>query len=259
MVKLKYPGMACHQALSFSGVLMRIPESEAIFWPGCALMNLDSRILQKTLAVLRRAEPEIQLAAGCCGQPTVYLFPEKAEKRRKQLIDYLKKKGVKRIYTACPNCTLQLRELDGFEIIPVWPILAECIKSEDIEKTEGKFIWHDPCPTKNDPAQQTAARKLLEISHCHWADPEHTGKNTICCGNFHMMEFIAPDKQQKMRQHRLAELPEDSTILSSCEGCLSAFRSAGRSTCHLLELLFGRSTSRGWGNRIQTTLKAPIR
>lgn len=259
MAKPKYPGMACHQALSFSTMLMQIPEAEAIFWPGCALMNLDPAILQKTLTVLRRAEPEIRLAAGCCGQPTVYLFPEKAEFRRNQLIELLKKRGVKRIYTACPNCTLQLRELDGFEIIPIWTVLADCLKPEDVQKPEGQFIWHDPCPTKNDPAQQNAARKLLDISGCHWTEPEHTGKNTICCGNFHMMEFTAPDKQQKMRQRRLAGLPEDRTILSNCEGCLSTFRSAGRSTCHLLELLFGRSRSRGWGNRIQTTLKAPIR
>jgi len=259
MAKPKYPGMACHQALSFSDFLMRIPETEAVFWPGCALMNLDSAILQKTLAVLRRAEPEIALAAGCCGQPTVYLFPEKAEKRRKQLIGLLEKKGVKRIYTACPNCTLQLQELDAFEIVPVWPVLADCIRPEDIEKPDGSFIWHDPCPTKTDPDQQNAARKLLDISGCDWTEPAHTGKNTICCGNFHMMKFSAPNKQQKMRTRRLAELPEDRTILSSCEGCLNAFRSSGRSTCHLLELLFGKSKKRGWGNRIHTTLKAPIR
>lgn len=255
----KYPGMVCHQTLSFSPMLLRVPEAEAVFWPGCALMNLDAAILQKTLGVLRRAEPGIKLAAGCCGQPTVFLFPEKSGQRRKQLVDLLKKRGVKRIYTACPNCTLQLRELDGFEIIPVWLILAEHIRAGDIEKPEGRFIWHDPCPTKTDAAQQEAARKLLKISGCDWMEPEHTGKNTICCGNYHMMEFTSPEKQQKMRERRLAELCSDRTILSSCEGCLNAFRGSGRNTCHLLELLFGRSSSRGWGNRIQTTLKAPIR
>ena len=97
-------GMAVHQALGFSGLMMRIPKSEAIFWPGCALMNLDTEILEKTLKVLRRAEPEIELATGCCGQPTVYLFPEKAGKRKDKQLNLLKKQGVKRIYTACPNC-----------------------------------------------------------------------------------------------------------------------------------------------------------
>ena len=82
-------GMAFHQGLGFSSLLMKIPAAEAVFWPGCALMNLDREILQKTLEILRRSEPEIQLACGCCGQPTVYLFPEKMEKRRAKLVKQL--------------------------------------------------------------------------------------------------------------------------------------------------------------------------
>ncbi|MBQ8238823.1 MAG: (Fe-S)-binding protein [Oscillospiraceae bacterium] len=252
-------GMACHQAVSFHPSMLRIPEAEAVFWPGCALLQLDGGILEKTLEVLRRGEPGIRLATGCCGQPTAYLFPEKQGKRADTLARLLQKRGVKRIYTACPNCTVQLRQLAGFEIIPVWGVLAAYLTQRDIRMPAGKFVWHDPCPTKNDPGQLTAARRLLEISGCDFTEPAHTGARTICCGNYHMMEFRDPEKQKKMRARRLAELPADRVILSNCEGCLSAFRGGGRETCHLLELLFGRSKSRGWNNRIQTTLKAPVR
>ena len=57
-------GMGLHQALSFSSFMMRVPNSEAVFWPGCALMKLDGEILQKTLCVLRKHETYIQL--GSC-------------------------------------------------------------------------------------------------------------------------------------------------------------------------------------------------
>ena len=251
--------MAVHQVLGFSGLMMRIPKTEAVFWPGCALLNLDPEILQKTLEILRRAEAEIQLATACCGQPTVYLFPGKAEKRQNKLQDMLEKQGVKRIYTACPNCTLQLRDLGDFEIIPIWLVLAEYLEKFDVKAPVGSYIWHDPCPTRNDPAQQAGARKLLEISGCDYTEPVHTGAKTQCCGNFHMMRATDPEKSAKMRSHRLEELGENRIILSNCEGCLDAFRSEGRETCHLLELLFGRSKSRGWTNRIKTTKKAPIR
>ena len=248
-------GIAFHQGLGFSSLLMKIPKAEAVFWPGCALLNLDGDILQKTLAILRRAEPDMQLACGCCGQPTVYLFPEKADTRRRKLVRLLKKQGVKRIYTACPNCTLQLRELDGFEILPVWPVLANHMTATDVTTPDGKFIWHDPCPTRNDPTQQEAARQLLHLCGCDCTQPAHTGCKTQCCGNFHMLAATDPEKSQKMRLKRLEEFPEDRTIASSCEGCLGAFRGSGRNTLHLLELLFGRSKSRGWANRIKTTLK----
>ena len=255
MAKASYVGMRFHQGLGFSRLLMKIPASEAIFWPGCALLNLDGELLEKTLAVLRRAEPGMELACGCCGQPTVYLFPEKAEARKRRLISRLNRQGVKRIYTACPNCTLQLGELSEFEIIPIWGVLAQYIRPEDITVSNGQFLWHDPCPTRGDPAQQEAARSLLEKSGCHCAQPQCTGCKTKCCGNFHMMAAIDPEKSRKMRLARLAEFPENITIASSCEGCLGAFRSEGRDTRHLLEILFGKSHARGWGNRFKTTLK----
>ena len=255
MAKASYFGMRLHQGLGFSRLLMKIPASEAIFWPGCALLNLDGEILEKTLAVLRRAEPGIELACGCCGQPTMYLFPEKSEARKSRLVSLLKKQGVKRIYTACPNCTLQLRQLPDFEIIPVWGVLAEYIRSEDVAAPEGQFAWHDPCPTRSDPAQQEAARILLAKSGCTCIQPDCSGCKTKCCGNFHMMAATDPEKSRKMRLARLSDFPEGATIASSCEGCLGAFRSEGRSTRHLLEILFGRSRSRGWVNRFKTTWK----
>lgn len=70
------PGMALHQAISFFSPMMSVPETPAVFWPGCALLNLDPAILKKTLEILARTEPEIRLAAGCCGQPSFFLFPE---------------------------------------------------------------------------------------------------------------------------------------------------------------------------------------
>lgn len=255
MAKASQLGMAFHQALGFSRLLMKIPRTEAVFWPGCALLNLDGEILKKTMEILRRAEPEIGLATCCCGQPTVFLFPEKAEKRRAKLVGLLQKQGVKRVYTACPNCTLQLRQLQDFEIIPIWGVLAQQIRKEDLTVADGRYIWHDPCPTRQDPAQQEAARTLLSICGCDCSQPEHTGCQTRCCGNFHMMAAIDPEKSRKMRLSRLEEFPTDKIIVSSCEGCLGAFRGEGRQTIHLLELLFGRSHARGWANRFKTTLK----
>ena len=248
-------GIACHQTLSFSPVMRVIPHSAVVFWPGCALMTLEPALLEKTLAILRRVEPEMALAAACCGQPTACLFPQKNAGRKNHLAALLKARGVKRIYTACPNCLLQLRQLEDVEILPVWPLLAQCLSKDDLAKVTGDFIWHDPCPTRKDPNTQTACRRLLELSGQPVAQPAHTGQNTLCCGNIGMLHTTDPEKSARMRQIRLEELGE-KTIVSGCEGCLSAFRSEGRKTLHLLELLFGESTSRGWHNRFKITQKA---
>ena len=89
------PGMALHQAISFFSPMMSVPETPAVFWPGCALLNLDPSILKKTLEILARTEPEIRLAAGCCGQPSFFLFPEKYPAYRKKLEHRLKKSATR--------------------------------------------------------------------------------------------------------------------------------------------------------------------
>ena len=247
-------GMAIQQGLSFSPLLLRIPKAEAIFWPGCALMKLDPELLEKTMAVLRREEPGIALAAGCCGQPTEFLFPEKWERRRDKLANLLQKQGIRRIYTACPNCTQQMGHILGVEIIPIWAPLARNLKPEDLARISGAFVWHAPCPIRNDVSQLEALRMLRTLTDCDCIDP---GK-IRCCGNIHMLRSTNPAKSAAIRRRRLAELEEDRTILSCCEGCLDAFRTEGRDTCHLLELLFGKSKTRSWGNRFKNTKKAPL-
>ncbi len=255
MARSGLTGMKFHQGLSFSPLMMRIPQSEAVFWPGCALLNLDAELLEKTLSILRRAETDIELCTCCCGQPSLYLFPEQGKKRQEQLCTRLKAQGVKRIYTACPNCTIQLRKLGDFEVYSVWPLLAQLCRKEDLKSVEGLYLWHDPCVTKRDKEQQQAVRKLLELSGCSYMEPLHTGENSICCGNFHMLHTLRPETSAQVRRRRLAEFPQERCILSSCEGCLGAFRSEGRSCLHLLELLFGESKQRSWGNRFKTTFK----
>ena len=157
------PGMALHQAISFFSPMMSVPETPAIFWPGCALLNLDPSILKKTLEILARTEPEIRLAAGCCGQPSFFLFPEKYPAYRKKLEHRLKKSGVKRIYTACPNCTRQLHGICGIQVIPIWSVLA------------GTMTWKDLCgPGKACPGSwRNNARLYLARSLPH---PERSGR-----------------------------------------------------------------------------------
>ena len=247
-------GMAIQQGLSFSPLLLRIPEREVIFWPGCALMKLDPVILEKTMEVLRREEPGIALAAGCCGQPTKFLVPEKWDSRRKQLSTLLTQKGVSRIYTACPNCTLQMGQLQGVAIIPIWAPLMRNLRKEDLAQIPGRFVWHAPCPIRNDEEQLDALRCLRELAGCDCTEPGIIR----CCGNIHMLRSTNPARSAAIRRRRLSELEEDRTILSCCEGCLDAFRTEGRDTCHLLELLFGNSKTRSWGNRFKNTKKAPI-
>lgn len=248
-------GMRVHQAVSFSRVMMHIPRAEAVFFPGCALLTYDPALLQRMMTLLRREEPNIALAAGCCGQPTKYLEPARFAGRTGMLRRLLVQKRVQRIYTACPNCTHLLSDLHCASIIPVWETLDRIAAPEDLKNHEGAvFALHDPCPVRQDRAQQDAVRALLQKANVTVAEFPRNRESTQCCGNIAMLRAIDPEKSAAMRTGRLGEIPQDLPITSYCAGCVDAFSSEGRETAHLVELLFGKSNTRGWSNRFQNTI-----
>ena len=247
-------GMRVHQWVSFLPPMVRIPRAKAVFWPGCALMNYDPAIPARTLAVLRREEP-MEFAAGCCGQPTRHLVPRRLTARKNRLKKAFAQAGVERVYTACPNCALQLEALGCVQAIPVWPVLARHIRPEDLHILSDSYVVHDSCPLRKEPEQQQAVRSLLEVAGVPWAEPAHTKENARCCGNHNMLRATDPAASKKIRRLRLSDFPEERCITACCAGCLDAFGSEGRRTAHILEILFGKSTSKGWGNRLKFTFR----
>ena len=255
-------GMGLHQAASFSPPLARVGRSEAVFWPGCALMGLGPELLERVRTVLEREEP-MGLSACCCGQPSRFLFPKAFPRRREKLRRLLERRGGKRVYTACPNCALQLRELGTVDVRPIWPVLAAHLRREDLSGPGGTYVIHDPCPLRAFPEEREAVRSLLALAGVTLAEPEHTGAHTLCCGNYHMMRALDGTRSEAMRRRRTAEFPDGMPVVSCCEGCLDAFRGEGLTGVHVLELLFGLAGDRGWGRRLRYTAgvgrKAPER
>lgn len=244
-------GMALHQSLSFARPMMALSRQEAVFWPGCALMGLDPAILLKTAEVLRREEPELGLSACCCGQPSRYLMERSFPARRDRLAALLERRGVRRVYAACPNCA---RELGGLaEVRAIWSVLARHIRREDISGGIPHVTIHDPCPLRGQLEELAAARTLLELAGAAVTEPKHSGRRTVCCGNVQMLRTRDPEKSRALRAARTGEFPQGQPVASCCEGCLDAFRGEGLDTVHLLEVLFGRSGKRGWGNRLAFT------
>lgn len=248
-------GMRVHQTVSFSRAMMHIPRADAMFFPGCALLPYDPALLQRLMPLLRREEPDLALAVGCCGQPTKYLGPARFAGRTEKLRRLLVQKGVQRVYAACPNCTRQLSEQDCARIIPVWETLNLIATPEDLHDQHGEaFALHDPRPVRQDRAQQDAVRALLKKARITVAEFPNSRGQTRCCGTIAMLRASDPAKSAAMRTGRLDKVPSNLPVASYCAGCVDAFSSEGRETAHLVELLFGKSQSRGWGNRIQNTI-----
>ena len=178
------------------------------------------------------------------------------QRRSAKLLRLFEQQGVKRIYTACPNCTKLLSDLHSASVIPVWETLDRSTSEVDLADQGGvAFALHDPCPVRTDRAQQDAVRSLLAKACVTIAEFPHNRENTQCCGNIAMLRARDPEKSAVMRTARIKEISSELPVTSYCAGCVDAFSSEVHNTAHLIELLFGRSKKRGWSNRIRNTIQ----
>lgn len=245
-------GARLHQSLSFSRLFTAIPQAPVLFWPGCSLMGLGYPILHKTLEVLQRSEPEIKLAAACCGKPSRSLDLHAYQKRRQWLLESLAKAGCRKIYTACPHCTEDLEALaaDGnFMVATIWQPLREKLLASNLASPPPNLVLHDPCPLRQKPEVRAEVRQLLKAAGLTWEEPAHTGAETICCGQVEMLHVLNPAASEQLTQQRLKDFATDQTICSYCQSCLNRFAAHGYKTAHVLEVLFGQAPKKGWGTR----------
>ena len=136
--------------------------------------------------------------------------------------------GVERVYTACPNCGVQLRELGGVQVISLWPVLEQRLRPEDLAPAPGKIL-RGPRPLPHPPGESGpgGGPGPAGPGGAAVAEPAHCRERTICCGNYHMAHTLAPEKSAAMRRRRTAEFPAGLPVVSCCEGCLGAFRGRG--------------------------------
>lgn len=242
-----------NQALAFSPLYAGARPAETVFWPGCAAMKLAPALLLKTFRALQMEIPALGFSSWCCAKPTFAVGSEKQQaKRQGQLAAHFAAGGIKRVYTLCPNCRLTLQRQPQIEVLPAWPLLAQFARQNAGEGTafQGRYILHDPCAARADAASQKAARAILRAKGVAFAEFEHCGPKTHCCGRKDMLFLTDAAASQKMLQSRLGEaggLP----IVTYCESCVEAFRAAGHSAVHLLEVLFDMPVKRGATNRVR--------
>jgi len=249
-----------NQFLAFSPLYAASSPAESVFWPGCAAMKLDSEILAQSYRALRQAVPGLGFSSWCCAKPTLAVgSQEQRQKREAELSAYFAANGIRRLYTLCPNCQATLTKRGDVTALTAWPLLAEYTQQHAIptENFAAQYILHDPCATRTDNASQEAARAILSARGVAYAEFEHCGSSTRCCGRRDMLFLSDPKESQKLLRARL-DGARGLPIVSYCESCVGAFRGEGHQSVHLLEILFGKPSRRSVMNRVSNARRKEL-
>lgn len=241
-----------NQALAFSPLLAGSRDAAAVFWPGCAALKLEPRLLRAAYETLQRQVPGLGFSSWCCGKPTFSAGDSRHQQRRRgQLQAYLQRGGIRSAYTLCPNCHTTLERTFGLRTVSAWPLLAAVAE----ERPPGnpalprRCRLHDPCAARRDTAAHQAAREILTAAGIDWREMAHSREKALCCGRKNMLFLTRPAQAEQLLTRRLAEA-EGEAIVTYCESCVEAFRAGGGNAYHLLEILLGAPSRRSFFHRV---------
>ncbi len=244
--ELNTKGIDLHQKLSFSNLFtseIQNLQSDTIFFPGCALLSGNLRMVENTYNYLRDKISGIGIYTKCCGNPTASMGKDEKFKEYYSIIDReLKENGIKKIITGCSNCFVTLgNNSKDIEVISLWEVLANIgIPEEKINmgvNREIKFTIHDPCPTRDEDIIHSSIRKIVDDLGFKVEEMKFNKGRTLCCGAGAMVS-ITQEHIAKPHTVRRAQEAKTEYIITYCQECVESMRKGGKSSYHILDLLF---------------------
>ena len=234
---------------------------ESVFFPGCSCINYALPLVDAVYNTLKQAQSVEGISLLCCGK--ILSFEENGEEKRadfeRVLREHMLQVGVKRIVTACPNCTKALRALleadersAHIQVVPLPLELAslgyrvdagvarEMLQREVPELgAEAVFSPHDSCPDRETGEFASGLRTLLE--NVNTAERKHNRAQSICCGSTPRAagRMDAAERSAKLCGTESAQAGAQAMVCAcmSCAQLLTAL--ATNMPCfHYLELLY---------------------
>ncbi|MPQ45118.1 (Fe-S)-binding protein [Clostridium tarantellae] len=248
-----------HQRLGFSPIFAKVTKGEEAFLPGCSFMTLGEHIVLETLNILKLEKSNMAIATTCCGKPSKYIKNGvKFKKRFNSTIELLKSKGIKKIYTACPNCYNTFKENKDLKVGSIWSIIDKNFPQDKYDMHKGmKFALHDPCAARNNSEDHKAIRSILTKMGIEILEFKMCREKSICCGKKNMMMVLEPEKGKAILENRLKQSPYTS-IVTYCASCAHSFKVPGFKSYHIMELIFNEANGNGWINRLKLINKLDL-
>lgn len=238
-----------NQSLYASSLFAKGSNSKKIFWPGCAMLKLDSNLMRELYDALKVEVPNLGISTFCCSKPTMSIGNEKQNQTRVgELENYYASSGVEEIYTLCPNCLATLPKTFNGKVISAWPLVLEYVKknSEKSEIFTNEYKLHHPCTVRNLTVVKDEINEILDFRGIDYLKDD----KVICCGRKDMIFIANPEAADKIWnacEKKHGNLP----AVTYCESCVEAFRGKGKEAYNVLEVVFDKKVERSVANRIK--------
>lgn len=222
--------------------------AEEVFYLGCSLSYIYTDLAQSALF---SGLPAIGGMKYCCGAYAYHLFGEhEAQIQGRALLSELKKTGIKKLITFCPECEYMLGHIyptliEGFDIQTrnIVDYLLEEYESGRLcfsFPIPKKVTFHDACACRKlDPQMFEKPRRLLCAMGAEIVEMAHNRAKALCCAtplvgrNSPLASSIAEKRVLE------AKSTGAEALVVGCTGCLGLSSPAAKSGLdiyHITEL-----------------------
>jgi Fe-S oxidoreductase len=221
-------------------LISEVSSVEFLYWVGCAA-SYDERakaVARSLVRLMQRAKVSFAILGSeerCTGESArkagnELLFLQLAAENIETLNRYRNRYA--RILTACPHCLSTLSQdyadFGGhYEVLSHAAALEQWVNSGRLKLRQGDaqiMTYHDPCTLARGASVTESPRRLLaSIPGVTLKEPEHHGRQTLCCGAGGAQLWLEEQNVERMNVRRAKELigTMATQIVSACPFCLT--------------------------------------
>ena len=212
------------------------------FAPGCALMLYKPELAERILQFLNTSIGKTELLLTCCQHDP-------------------KLPSNSKVINVCPGCDKRFaKNYKGVSTISLWEVINENSTFTFPYYAGKRMTIIDACPTREEDRIHNSIRDLLLKMNISLVEPEHTRKESTCCGDLYYGSFPTV-KVKEFMSEKAFEMPENNIVVH-CVSCVKAMFIGGKYPKHLADLLFNEETIPGiidldeWHNELLEYIEA---
>lgn len=215
-------------------------QSQYVFFPGCNLGADEPQYVLRLYGWLTHHFKGVGILISCCGIHSEWAGDETlSQESLSQIRSEWNALGKPRFLTACPACQNYLnrvlpeaRPISVYELMEAygkWPLCKD-------KDSTGLYSIFDPCMANDNQSLKHAVRKSLNTIGIF---PEELPKEQHggCCGFGGDIREANPEFAEYLARKRTSGM--NSCCVTYCVNCRDIFADTGKTTIHVLDLLFG--------------------